>query len=123
MTTAELLTDLIARGIEFQAHGDKLRFRPAERLTPIDIDNIRRHKPTMLAMLRAEGFICLNPNANPRPLDVCDRCGSLEYYDISIHEGRSLRRECIHCRRFMGWPRWYGHALSEKGDTETRHED
>ena len=111
MTTAELLSDLISRGVEFQAHGEKLRFRPTSRLTPADVDNIRRHKAALLGLLRAEGLVYRHPAADPRPLDVCDRCGAAAYTDTPIHSGQSLRRDCGRCRRFMGWPRWYGQTI------------
>jgi hypothetical protein len=106
MTASELVTTLIARGVEFQAQGDRLRFRPAHALTPADFNRIRQHKAAILKLLRAEGLV--HPAADPRPIEVCDRCGSIEYMDTPIHEGRSVRRDCALCRRFMGWPRWYG---------------
>jgi hypothetical protein len=40
MTTADLLTDLITRGVEFQANGDKLRFRPPDRLNEVDVGKL-----------------------------------------------------------------------------------
>jgi hypothetical protein len=53
-----------------------------------------------------------NPNMRsasyPSLLTVCDRCGATEFTNTEIHEGRSLRRDCAKCNRFMGWPRWYG---------------
>lgn len=112
MTTAELLTDLIARGVEFRARGDRLAFRPMDRLTHADVENIRCHKRALLGLLRAEGFIYENPDADPRPRAVCDRCGSDAHVDTTIHEGQSHRRDCARCHRFLGWPRWYGQALS-----------
>ncbi len=35
------------------------------------------------------------------------RCGSTQYVDIGISEGRT-RRDCRHCGRFLGFGRWYG---------------
>lgn len=106
MTTAELLSDLISRGVEIQAHGAKLRFRPTDRLTATDLDRIRQHKPALLALLRAEGRV--HPASDVRPLGRCDCCGSDDVADIAIHDGQSRRRECRRCERFLGWPRWYG---------------
>ncbi len=108
MTTAELLSDLVVRGVEFEARDDKLRFRSTRPLTPDDVENIRRHKAPLLALLRAEGILYRNPSANPRLLDVCDRCGATAHDDIPIHGGQSMRRDCAFCHRFLGWPRWYG---------------
>jgi hypothetical protein len=55
MTPADLLTDLIGRGIEVQANGDKLRIGPQDRLTPVDLDQLRQHKAVILGLLRSEG--------------------------------------------------------------------
>lgn len=38
--------------------------------------------------------------------DPCDRCGSTEYFDTPIHEGNSVRRDCTHCGRTWGFPKW-----------------
>lgn len=55
MTPASLLSDLTARGVEFQANGNKLRFRPADRLKPGEIEAVRQHKVVILKLLRSEG--------------------------------------------------------------------
>ena len=55
MTPATLITDLAARGVEFQADGDKLRFRPVDRVTHEEVEVIRRHKVVILKLLRSEG--------------------------------------------------------------------
>lgn len=41
------------------------------------------------------------------------RCGSAETVDVPIHDGRSLRRDCARCRRFIDFPVWYGRAKSK----------
>jgi hypothetical protein len=51
---AALLTELAARGVEFQANGDKLRFRPIEKMTPEEVEAIRQYKPVILKLLRSE---------------------------------------------------------------------
>ena len=65
-------------------------------------------KGQLLALLRAEGLVCRHPAADPRPLEACDRCGSTDYVDVTIHNGWSLRRDCTRCHRFLGWPNWRG---------------
>jgi hypothetical protein len=117
MTTAELLTDLVVRGVEFQARDDKLRFRSPQPLAAADLENIRRHKAPLLALLRGEGIVYQNRAADLRPIDECDRCGSTDHVDVSIHGGASLRRDCAFCHRFLGWPRWYGRVVLDS-DTE-----
>lgn len=105
MTPAAFYADLSARGVQFQAHGDRLRFCPVDRLNTADLENLRLHKVAIIRLIRSEYG---NPFADPRPTTACDRCGSTGYRDISIHNGQSTRRDCIRCHCFMGWPRWYG---------------
>jgi hypothetical protein len=54
MTPASLISELAARGVELQAYGDNVRFRPAEKLTADEVDVIRRHKAVILKLLRPE---------------------------------------------------------------------
>jgi len=42
----------------------------------------------------------------PQP-GVC-RCGAAVHRDVPIHEGRSLRRDCANCGRFVCFPLWHG---------------
>ena len=48
----------------------------------------------------------------PLPQDgkPCPRCGCTRYFDTSIHDGRSRRRDCAKCRYMIGFPVWYGKA-------------
>ncbi len=39
-------------------------------------------------------------------LDKPCKCGSREFVDVAISEGRS-RRDCRKCGRFLGWGKWY----------------
>ena len=45
----------------------------------------------------------------PRPEAVepwqC-RCGSQEYIDVPIHNGRSTRRDCAQCGKFIDFVKW-----------------
>ena len=54
MTPAALLSDLSARGVEFEIAGDRLRFRPTELLKPGEIKAVRLHKDVILKLLRSE---------------------------------------------------------------------
>lgn len=38
---------------------------------------------------------------------VCP-CGSTSWLDAPIHNGRTIRRNCARCGRFLGFPVWYG---------------
>ena len=111
MTPAALYAEFSARGVEFQAHGDMLRFCPVDRLNTADLENLRLHKAAILRLLRSDYG---NLFADPRPTTACDRCRSTTYRDTPIHAGQSVRRDCGRCHRFLGWPRWYGRTLDQK---------
>jgi hypothetical protein len=44
----------------------------------------------------------VNPSPSP-----CPRCGG-QTIDVRIHGGRSVRRDCKRCHRFIGFVRWHG---------------
>ena len=44
----------------------------------------------------------------PAGADCCDRCGSSETIDNTIHGGRSTRQDCARCGRLRKFPRWHG---------------
>jgi hypothetical protein len=58
-----------------------------------------------------------NPFADFPPLAICDLCGSANFRDRAIHEGRSTARECSNCSRFMGFPVWYGEETPPRPPT------
>ncbi len=39
---------------------------------------------------------------------VCLRCHSRAFHEIPIHDGRSIRRDCASCGRFVAFSVWYG---------------
>lgn len=39
---------------------------------------------------------------------TCSRCGSREFLDTQIHDGKSTRRDCTRCRLTKGFPKWAG---------------
>ena len=51
-STTTLLAELVARGVELQPDGDRLRFRPKDRMTPALLNRIKARKPALMAMLR-----------------------------------------------------------------------
>jgi hypothetical protein len=44
----------------------------------------------------------------PAGVDCCDRCGSTETTDSTIHGGQSVRRDCRVCGRFRKFVVWHG---------------
>ena len=55
-TIAAILTDAARLGIKLQAHGDKLRYRPRDRMTPDLAERLKTHKQALLALLRANSY-------------------------------------------------------------------
>lgn len=51
MTALDLLATLQARGVELVAAGDRLRWRPREALTPVEVERLRDHKAQLLRLL------------------------------------------------------------------------
>lgn len=45
-----------------------------------------------------------------KPTSPICTCGSTTWLDLAIHEGRSLRRECSRCHKFISFPIWYGNT-------------
>ena len=43
---------------------------------------------------------------------ACPRCGSTRRVDVVVHAGRSTRRDCARCGRFLTFARW--HESEEK---------
>ena len=51
MTTTKLLSELERGGVELQAHGDLLRLRPKEAVTPELVEILRARKPEIIRLL------------------------------------------------------------------------
>lgn len=98
MTVAELLAYCNAHGVRLAARdsGGLEIDAPQAALTPALLECLAARKAELLATLTA-------PAAPP----VC-RCGSTSWHDVPIHGGQSVRRDCAGCRRFIGFPNWYG---------------
>jgi hypothetical protein len=72
--------------------------------------------------------VWLDPAPRPVPgvdaagvLLWCDRCGSDAYRDVVVHEGASLRRDCDHCGRTLGWPAWGASSPQRGGGGRSGH--
>jgi hypothetical protein len=66
-----LLIDLVARGIELQANGDRLRFRPRKAVTPDLVERLKRHKAQLLAILQAVANPAAEAEAIMRHVRAC----------------------------------------------------
>ena len=47
----------------------------------------------------------------PAGVDSCDRCGSKETVEQTIHGGRSVRLDCAACGRFRRFAIWNGDPM------------
>jgi hypothetical protein len=103
MTAMQLLADLRQRGIKLAAHDGRLRFHPKAAVGPQLLLTLRRHKAELLALLLGE------------PL-TCRRCGTAGILEVLIHGGRSVRRDCAQCGRFVEFPIWYGRSVKVTGN-------
>ena len=52
------------------------------------------------------GGLCSPPQPATRPPGVCDRCWSDQHKDVPIHSGRSIRRDCAKCGKFIDFVKW-----------------
>ena len=116
MSAVDLLADLAQRGIELQAHGDRLRYAPRSEVTPDLVDRMKAHKGELLAILRAkcdkvtesDGYTIAtdtdpwdSPTAIPASsVEPCPTCGSLELWESAAGNLGGLTRgvwRCLHC--------------------------
>src|SRR4030042_1131328 len=65
MTATDLLADMNRAGIELQADGDKLRYRPLSAMTPDLAERLKACKPELLALLNKTPDIPARPPARP----------------------------------------------------------
>lgn len=111
---AELLMECEAQGIELQlADSDGLTIdAPHGALSAYLLDRLKAYKRELLGVLRApqQGIPNNYEHQKAFEVEVVCRCGSTTWRDVPIHEGLSVRRDCAGCRRFIGFPLWYGQA-------------
>jgi hypothetical protein len=98
---ADLLAELRRLGVAVGVQGDRLWAEPKSAIDPDLVGRLRQHKPTLLALLRADA---------PR----CGSCGTRQFVDVSIHGGRSVRRDCARCGQFVSFPVWHGKTGSSE---------
>jgi hypothetical protein len=100
MTAAEILSQLQAAGIGIRLHGDTLLCRPLGNVPAELAEQIRAHKPELVALL-----------AEPAPAQtappVCPRCRQQDYMPLA--DGW---RRCWSC----GW-RWGPAGTKDPGDS------
>jgi len=69
----------------------------------------RTHRMPPELRRRVEATVDTCPIINPATTtEQRCRCGSTTWRDVPIHDGRSVRRDCGRCGRFIDFPIWYG---------------
>jgi hypothetical protein len=112
-TFHELLAECDSLGIRLLPTGDiHLTIdAPDGTLTPNLMGRLRAHKADVLSLLRSRLAAPPAPAvATTEAGAVRCRCGSTSWEDVPIHNGQSMRRDCVRCGRFIGFPVWYGTA-------------
>lgn len=86
-----LLADAHTAGLTVQAADGKLLVRGPKSAEPV-VRRLMERKTDVLSRLSRADKPC--------------RCGSTQYVDVPISEGR-IRRDCRNCGRFRSWAKWY----------------
>ncbi len=79
-TATDLLSELTGMGVNLEAHGDKLRYRPIDAVSPRLLERMKANKPELLALLADKPEPLTHAQREiQRFLDVCvpypDGCG------------------------------------------------
>jgi hypothetical protein len=103
MTMAEaLLADLLARGIEIQTDGTRLRWRPAFMVTQPLAERILGQRAELIALLQSDPGRAFRPcSLCGRALDAerrCPRCFDRECEDCGRPTGSYFIRTCLLCQ-------------------------
>ena len=107
MDGVNLILAAEAAGLTVQAAGDKLVIRGPRRAEAVAKLLLAR-KPLVMAALRALAAL-QSPAPPPLPAGpVCRRHPRGGVVDVPIHNGRSVRRDCATCHRFIDFVLWYG---------------
>ena len=110
----DLMAECCKLGIQLYPVRDGLSIdAPEGALTPDLLDRLKVHKADIADFLREMLPEFQDAPVTPQvteansTLPVC-RCGATTWVDVPIHGGRSVRRDCGSCGRFMDFPVWYG---------------
>jgi hypothetical protein len=69
MTAEELLGEVRARGVVLRVEGDRLRFRPVDRVPPELREELRQHKAQLLEILNPGAIVADALPAGLRPIE------------------------------------------------------
>jgi hypothetical protein len=114
----DLLAECDAQGIRLAPNNDGglTIDAPQDVLTPELLDQLRIHKGELLAHLQPHGRLETRRTVRATHTKPVCRCGSTTWLDVAIHDGRSNRRDCARCGRFIDFSRWYGTDALQAGE-------
>ena len=95
-----LIAELQRQGVTLEVVGDRLRYSPVDAVTSRQLDELRRLKGAVVSKITARDFSVGRTS--------CPHCRRGQFRDIPVHAGRSIRRDCARCGRFIVFPVWYG---------------
>jgi hypothetical protein len=102
MSVTEVMIDLREHGIHLEAHGDRLRYSPKEKMTTELAERVKIHKTSLLAILTADDVPAAvlwhsaldllegDPGFSPETLAACRRAEAS--WDRSTGESAGLTR-------------------------------
>jgi len=108
MTLAEALETLDTAGGRLNLVDGRVSVVVAVAIPEAAWQALALHKDELRASLTAPRTQPTTRLPTPAGTDLCDRCGSIETTDATIHDGRSVRRDCARCGRFIRFSVWYG---------------
>lgn len=79
MNAVELFAELKARGIQLQAHGNRLRYYPASQLTKELREQMLAHKAELLALVRFDVVLPISEQSVTGALGKCGHCSGLVF--------------------------------------------
>ncbi len=81
---------------------------PQDALKPELLQQLVANKADLLTHLAADHSPDIQTVSSTTGAEVAIcRCGSTTWHDVPIHDGRSTRRDCARCGRFIDFSRWY----------------
>jgi hypothetical protein len=93
------------------AAGDRLAIHLPNGIDGETLELLEHHRDGVHEHLRKAEWadpLPRGPLRQPAGVECCDRCGSTETIDQTIHGGRSTRQDCARCGRFRKFTRWHG---------------
>lgn len=98
-----------------------LRVCESKRIDPLDYRDslVEKGKPIAKSLDTSSGRIDFKQRGGRGQSRTVCRCGSTQFRDYVIHDGKSVRRDCAICGRFIAFPVWHGPSLDELKGTST----